>query len=99
MPLNELGLVGFILGGAFIFTVAGFGVRNLVRSRERRERAATGTILSMITIYLIHTSFDWDWNVFAVTMPFFFFAGMLVSWPVRSGAAPGTDPGQEGRPG
>ncbi len=43
-----------------------------------------GALLSLMVIYLAYTSYDWDWNVFAVTVPFFFFAGMLAGMPVQA---------------
>lgn len=78
--LTELGVIGFLLAGAFISLTMYFGSLNLSRTRNRWDRGMMAAILSMIIIYLIHTSYDWDWNMFALTLPYFLFTGILVAW-------------------
>ncbi len=78
--LSELGAVGFVLMGAFIWLTLGLGLRNLVRTRDRWQRALAAALTAFLIIYLIHASFDWDWNMFALTLPYFFFAGILAGW-------------------
>ena len=78
--LTELGAVGFLLAGAFISLAMFFGTLNLARTRNRWDRGMMAAILSMAIIYLVHTSYDWDWNMFALTLPYFFFIGILVGW-------------------
>ena len=34
----------------------------------------------MSLIYLTGTSFDWDWQLFAVTLPYFLFSGILIAF-------------------
>ena len=97
--LAEFGLVGFLLGMAFISAVMAFSTLTLCRQVDRWERGLATAILSLLVIYLIHTSYDWDWNVFALTMAFFFFSGIMVGWPAGiSGRRRGRAIG-ENRPG
>ncbi len=78
--LAELGLVGFMLIGAFISLTMFFGTLNFCRLKHRWERGMMVTFLAMAITYLVHTSYDWDWNMFALTLPYFFFSGILVGW-------------------
>ncbi len=78
--LTELGLVGFILAGLFIFTTLGLAVSLLFRIEDRWHRGLAGALLSVVVIYLVHTTYDWDWNIFALTMAYMFFIGVLVGW-------------------
>jgi O-antigen ligase len=79
--LAEFGLVGFLLGMAFISTALTFCTLTLCRQHDRWERSLAAAILSMLIIYLIHASFDWDWNMFAITAIYFFFTGIMLGWP------------------
>jgi hypothetical protein len=81
--LTELGLVGFIIGLAFICALMVIVTRNWCRLASPGDRALSGTIISLLVIYLFHTAYDWDWNVFALTMAFFYFAGIAIGWQGR----------------
>lgn len=79
--LAEFGLVGFFLGMTFIATAMTFSARTLCRQAGRWERGQAAAILSMLIIYLIHASYDWDWNMFGLTLVFFYFSGIMLGWP------------------
>lgn len=79
--LAEFGLVGFLLGMAFISAAIAVCTLTLCRLKDRWERTLAAAILSMLIIYLTHASFDWDWNMFALTMIYFFFTGIMIGWP------------------
>lgn len=81
--LSELGLVGFGAMALFVILSLAFAVRRLVSESSRRERGLAAALLTSTLIYLVHTSFDWDWNMMALTMPYFLFTGMLVGWRSR----------------
>jgi len=87
--LAEFGLVGFILGMAFISAAIAVCTLTLCRLKDRWERSLAAAILSMLIIYLIHASFDWDWNMFALTMIYFFFTGIMAGWPRPQAGTPG----------
>lgn len=78
--LAELGLVGFLLGIAFIVESLLVSTRLVCALRDRWERSLAGAILAMIVVYLVHAGYDWDWNVFALTMAWFYFTGILLGW-------------------
>ncbi len=80
--LPELGLVGFIIGMAFIGVSLTFALLRFCRLNTQRDRSLAAGMLALIVIYLIHSSYDWDWNMFALTLPYFFFTGVLLGWPV-----------------
>lgn len=78
--LAELGLVGFLLMAAFIVVSVTYAALLVCRLRDRWDKGMAAAMLSLIVIYLIHTSYDWDWNMFALTLPYFFFTGILLGW-------------------
>ncbi|MCL6106545.1 MAG: O-antigen ligase family protein [Actinobacteria bacterium] len=78
--LSELGLVGIVLAGSFLCLTLILATNNFRKIRKHWHGGLAGALLSMATIYLIHSSFDWDWNMVALTLPFFFFSGILVGW-------------------
>ena len=78
--LSELGAVGFILLGVFIaftLTVCTLTARGV---RDRWQRGLAAAFLAAILTYLTHTAYDWDWNIMAVTAPYFLFTGLLIGW-------------------
>lgn len=79
--LSELGIIGFALGMAFISMAMAISVLLLCRLNDRWERALAGALIAMLVVYLIHAAYDWDWNMFALTMIYFFFTGILIGWP------------------
>ncbi len=78
--LSELGIVGLAFFLIFMVVTLTVSCLLLFMIRNRRERSLAAAIICMSVIYLVHTSFDWDWNILAVTMPYFLFTGMLVGW-------------------
>ena len=82
--LTELGVIGFTLLALFIIFTLSISLWILYRIKEQWEPGLAAALFSLIIIYLVHTSFDWDWNMFALTLPYFFFTGILVGWPASS---------------
>lgn len=78
--LSDLGIIGFGLGMAFISTAMAFSALLLCRLKDRWERSLAGAIIAMLVVYLTHAAYDWDWNMFALTMIYFFFTGLLTGW-------------------
>lgn len=78
--LSELGLIGLLLGVSFVVAVLLTAALNMHRVSDRWQKGLAGTIFAVNVTYLTHTLYDWDWNLFALTMPFFFFSGMLAGW-------------------
>lgn len=78
--LSELGIVGFALGELFIVFTLTVSLLRTYKIRDRWQRGLARTLFSLLVIYLIHTSYDWDWNMFALTMSYFFFTGILIGW-------------------
>lgn len=78
--LSELGLVGFIAMGLFVILTLFIAIRRLMAIADRQERGLAAALLTVTIIYLVHTSFDWDWNMMVLTMPYFLFTGILVGW-------------------
>jgi len=99
--LAEYGLVGFLLGLAFISCAMAYSTLTLCRQKDRWEKGLAAAILSMLIVYLIHASYDWDWNMFGLTMAYFFFTGIMLGWPGASTSArlvaEAPDPGHPGK--
>ena len=78
--LTELGLVGYIIGMAFIAVSLACCTLLLCKLQNRWDRALAGAILSVIVVYLIHAAYEWDWNLFGLTMVWYLFTGILMGW-------------------
>jgi hypothetical protein len=79
MPLQflaETGLVGtiLVLGGFALLFVS--GVRT-VRSRSPGERLIAAALLGGAVAHAVHSAYDWDWDIPAVTIPAIAFLGAL----------------------
>jgi len=79
--LSELGVVGFTLLAFFVIVTLAISFWRLCHIRGKWEQGLMAALFSLIIMYLVHTSFDWDWNMFALTLPYFFFTGVLIGWP------------------
>ncbi len=84
--LAELGLVGF----ALLLAAIG-GVATCAARVQRQDPALAAGSCAALTVWLVHASLDWDWEMPGVTLPALTLAGMLVA---RAGAG---DPGAEVR--
>jgi len=78
--LSELGIIAFVVMGAFIVVSLSISTLLIFGIEDRWQRGLASALLSLIVVYLIHTAYDWDWNIPALTMPYFLFSGMLVGW-------------------
>jgi hypothetical protein len=75
--LAETGLVGFVLamGGVLLLLAGAVGaVRRLVPGPERGLAAA---LLGAATAWLVHSCYDWDWDMPGATLPALVFLGLL----------------------
>jgi hypothetical protein len=76
--LAETGVIGALLGlaaFAFLMYAAAVSVR---RFRPGPERALAAGLLGAAAAYAVHSLYDWDWNIPAVTLPALLFIGVLV---------------------
>jgi tetratricopeptide (TPR) repeat protein len=74
--LAETGVIGAILGiGAFVLLVVG-GVGSVRRRPRGRDRLLAAALLASAVAYGVHTLFDWDWNILALSLPAFLFLGV-----------------------
>jgi tetratricopeptide (TPR) repeat protein len=86
--LAETGLVGGLLAvGAFLLLL--YTAARTVRARAPGSpRLLAGALLAGSLAYAIHTLYDWDWNIPAVTLPALLMLGVLVG----AAAPPGRQP-------
>jgi O-Antigen ligase len=73
--LDELGIVGFVL---LVGVVAAVLVRTAARARGR-NRALYAAAFVVMLIWALHTGIDWDWEMPAVTVPFFALGGFMLA--------------------
>ncbi len=66
--LVETGLIGTVLGLAGLVLLGLAAVRQ-VRASEGAERSARLALLATATAWAIHSLYDWDWEIPAVTLP------------------------------
>ena len=94
--LAETGIVGGLLalgGLGLLLAAATRGVRRHPRGGERLLAAA---LLAGVVAYAVHSLYDWDWDIPAVTFPPMIFLGVLVARhrkgdaPSLEGPGPGT---------
>jgi O-Antigen ligase/Tetratricopeptide repeat len=87
--LAETGLVGALLaiGGFVLVLVSAAGLpRRLERGPERLLAAA---LLGGAVAYAVHTLYDWDWDIPAVTLPPLLFLGALAGARRRDASTAG----------
>jgi len=93
--LVHTGAIGFLLFGGFLATAIALAVRRRRLGATPRARAAAGTALLALVVWLIHGSVDWFWEVPALSGPalgFLAMAGALTAdtpATVPAGAAQG----------
>jgi hypothetical protein len=78
--LTELGIVGFVIAYMAIATASIMAVMTVCRARGRWDRSLASALVTLSIIYLVHSGYDWDWNMFALTGAYFFFTGISVGW-------------------
>lgn len=85
--MAELGLVGFLLLAGFVaafVTVAAGYLRRLGLAVKRGHHSISGDLYAAVFVtcaaMLLHSLIDWDWEMPAVTLPFFMFAGALLRY-------------------
>ncbi len=84
--LAETGIIGALLaitGFVLVATSAGGLPRRLPRGPERLLAAA---LFGGVIAYAVHSLYDWDWDIPAVTLPVLLFLGVLVGARRRSPA-------------
>ena len=64
--LAELGLVGFALLAAFAGAVL-FALARTLQGRGALRRSQAAAVGAAFTVWLVHSSIDWDWEMPAVT--------------------------------
>lgn len=88
--LSETGLVGGVLG------LGGLSLLLIASARSaRRSQTGRGTAMALLaagSAYLVHSLYDWDWNIPAVTLPALLSLGVLagaqLTTPGRAGSVP-----------
>lgn len=73
--LGELGVVGLLLIVATVLLIL-FGV---VRSNRGAQGATYGALFAAGVAWAIHAGVDWDWEMPAVTLPFFALGGAALA--------------------
>jgi hypothetical protein len=74
--LSETGLVGAGLGLGSLALLLAAGVA-AVRRCDRRTAGAAAALLAIGTAYCVHSLYDWDWDIPAVTLPALVALGVL----------------------
>lgn len=85
--LAELGLAGGALLVTFIAVFVYIAVRDLRALGRSREREVYGALFTACVALLLHAMVDWDWEMPAVMLPFFMFAGGLLRFGALSRSA------------
>jgi hypothetical protein len=82
--LDELGIIGFVLLVGVIVGLLG-RTASFIRGPDRPLYAAAFTVM---LVWAIHAGIDWDWEMPAVTLPFFALGGAILSTPHEHAAGP-----------
>ena len=75
--LAETGVVGAVLALAAFGLLLHAAARNLRRRARGPERMLATALLAGAVAYALHSFYDWDWNIPAVTLPALIFIGVL----------------------
>jgi O-antigen ligase len=73
--MAELGVPGLLLLVLLIATV----LAGLARRARGAQRSVYGALLAAGVVWAVHAGVDWDWEMPAVTVPFFAAAGLALS--------------------
>ncbi len=76
--LDELGIVGFVLLLGVILAIL---IRTASRARGP-NRPIYAAVFAVMLIWALHAGIDWDWEMPAVTLPFFALGGFMLSRPL-----------------
>ena len=76
--VSDAGIVGLVLGGAFLFLFFREGVRNIQSSNTFRRGVATGAFAGCFAI-LIHSVFDFVLHITAISVMFLTLMAMLIA--------------------
>ncbi|RJQ45376.1 MAG: hypothetical protein C4534_04820 [Gaiellales bacterium] len=83
--LTELGAAGFIIGYLAIAAISVSSLMLVCSLRPRRwDRLYASGLITFMTVYLVHSGYDWDWNMFALTAGYFFLGGLCIGWQTMS---------------
>ena len=79
--MAETGLIGALLA-VFGFVLLVCAALRRIRSHPPgRERSTASALFAAVVIFLVHSFYDWDWDIPAVTLPALLFLGVLVGYP------------------
>ncbi len=87
--LSETGIVGGILGLGALILLLRAGVAAVRRRPPGSGRLLAGAALAGGLAYAIHSLYDWDWEIPAVTLPALLLLGALMSSRARVSVGPG----------
>lgn len=82
--LDELGVLGLMLLAGVILAI-------MVQAAARARRSAglpNATAFALLLVWALHAGIDWDWEMPAVTLPFFAIGGFVLARPTTVGAVP-----------
>jgi hypothetical protein len=83
--LAETGVIGALMAvGGFLLLLTA-AVRSIRRRLAGRERLLAGGLAAAAIAYGVHSLYDWDWNIPALSLPAFLFLGVLVARPEALG--------------
>src|SRR5579884_1137024 len=83
--LCETGIVGAALAIAAYLLLAGAVWRAAATEREPRQRLLAAALAAGVVGYGVHSLYDWDWEIPAITLPVMLFAGVLAGHARLSG--------------
>jgi hypothetical protein len=90
--LAEDGLVGFALAAGAILALLVAALAR-VRALEGRSRSAAAALLAVAVAWIVHSLFEWSWDIPAITLPMFLCLGVLAAREPRGEARPVTGRG------
>ena len=97
--LSETGVVGALLAvGAFVLLLRA-GLRAVKRREPGSQRLLAAGAFAAGLAYAIHSLYDWDWEIPAVTLPALLLLGVLVASRARVPGSPVREPLRLGRRG
>ena len=91
--LAEDGLVGFLLAAGALLALLAAALARVLALPWRVEgsppaRGASAALLAVAVAWGVHSGFEWNWDIPAVTMPMLLCLGVLAARPPGSSAGP-----------
>jgi O-Antigen ligase len=85
--LSETGLIGTALATLAFALLLGAGIARVRSAPSGSQRLIASALLGGVVMFLVHSLYDWDWDIPGTALPALIFLGVLCGTPAARSAA------------